>query len=58
LVGKAQPNAGHYAIAQLSVPLQQSSGLATPVIVITQNVDDLLGRGGLGKLCITPHEMC
>jgi NAD-dependent deacetylase len=47
LVSKAQPNAGHYAIAQLSASLQRSSGQATPVTVITQNVDDLHERGGL-----------
>ena len=47
LVSQAQPNAGHYAIARLSASLQQLSGHATPVTVITQNVDDLHERGGL-----------
>lgn len=38
LVGAAQPNAGHYAIARAAAE--------RPVVVVTQNVDDLHERAG------------
>lgn len=45
-VMKAQPNAGHYAIAQLANALQAAHGKEVQVNVITQNVDDLHERAG------------
>ena len=43
---RAQPNAGHLAIAQLSETLRGVHGEVVQVDVITQNVDNLHERGG------------
>ena len=46
LVTKAQPNAGHIAIARLATTMRLTSHQDTALSVITQNVDDLHERGG------------
>ncbi len=53
LVGAAQPNAGHLAIARAAVE--------RPVVVVTQNVDDLHERAGSGEVhhvhgCLVDHR--
>jgi NAD-dependent deacetylase len=49
-VMRAQPNAGHLAIAKLAETLQAIHGEVVRVDVITQNVDNLHERGGSGAV--------
>jgi NAD-dependent deacetylase len=46
LVMKAQPNAGHVAIAGLQRALEERTGRSVKVTVVTQNIDDLHERAG------------
>ncbi len=46
LVSRAQPHAGHVAVAQLARALSAARNLPVQVNVLTQNVDDLHERAG------------
>lgn len=50
LVSKTQPNAGHYAIAQLALGPSRIRGAEIEVRLITQNVDDLHERAGSSEV--------